>query len=390
MFSGGIQKKDPVMIPCQRDLFSMPDDVSYFNCAYTAPLLKRAEAAGKKAVVQKTAPWGLSTDFFFSFLNENRALFATLVGATPEHVAIIPSVSYGIALAANNLPVEQGQTIVVLQDQFPSNIYSWQRLARDRGATIVTVPRPTDGNWMPGVLDAIGPQTAIAALPNCHWTDGTLIDLKAAGEKCRACNTALVVDGAQSLGAMPFSVSEIQPDFLVTTAHKWLLGPYNYGFCYVSPKWQQGRPLEENWMNREGSEDLARLVQYRDRYQDGAKRFDAGEASNFILSPIAGEALKQILAWGVEEIAATLRERTNAVATRAKTMGLEVAAPEYRAPHLLGLRHPSGLPDDLPAKLAQARVYTSARGDSIRIAPHVYNTDEDVERLFHVLKTHMT
>jgi len=373
------------MIPNQRSLFSIPDDVTYFNCAYTSPLLKQAEAMGKNAVAQKTAPWELTTDLFFSYLNENRALFATLVGATPDHVAIIPSVSYGIALAAKNLPVEQGQTIVVLQDQFPSNIYSWQRLARDRGASIVTVPRPADGNWTPAVLDAITPQTAIAALPNCHWTDGTLIDLKSAGEKSRACGAALVVDGAQSLGAMPFTVSEIRPDFLITTAHKWLLGPYNYGFCYASDKWHQGHPLEENWMNREGSEDLSRLVQYRDRYQHGAKRFDAGEASNFILSPIAGAALKQILAWGVEAIAATLRARTDAIAARAVAMGLEVAAGDYRAPHLIGLRHPNGFPDDLPAKLAAAKVYTSARGDSIRIAPHLYNTDEDVERLFHVL-----
>ena len=377
------------MIPNQRHQFSMPNDVAYFNCAYTSPLLIQAEAMGKKAVAQKAAPWELSTDFFFSYLNENRALFATLVGAAPDHVAIIPSVSYGIAMAAHNLAVEQGQTIVVLQDQFPSNIYSWQRLARDRGASIVTVPRPADGNWTPAVLDAITPKTAIAALPNCHWTDGTLIDLKSAGEKCRACDAALVVDGAQSLGAMPFSVSEIQPDFLITTAHKWLLGPYNYGFCYVSDKWHQGHPLEENWLNREGSEDFSRLVQYRDRYQDGAKRFDAGEASNFILSPIAGEALKQILSWGVSEIAATLRAKTDTIAARATAMGLQVAAGEYRAPHMLGLRHPAGFPDDLPAKLAQARIYASARGDSIRISPHVYNRDEDVDRLFNVLQDHV-
>lgn len=377
------------MIPCQRDQFTIPDDVAYFNCAYTSPLLKQAEALGKNSVAQKTAPWELSTDFFFSYLNENRSLFATLVGAAPEHVAIIPSVSYGVALAARNLPVEEGQTIVVLQDQFPSNIYSWQRLARKRGARIVTVPRPADGNWTPAVLDAITPQTAIAALPNCHWTDGTLIDLKAAGEKCRACDAALVVDGAQSLGALPFSVSEIQPDFLISTAHKWLLGPYNYGFCYVSAKWHQGHPLEENWLNREGSEDFARLVQYRDRYQDGAKRFDAGEASNFILAPIAGAALKQILAWDVSNIAATLRAKTDAIATRAAAMGLEVAPAAHRAPHMLGLRHPNGFPADLPAKLAQAKIYASARGDSIRIAPHVYNTDEEVERLFQVLQTHV-
>ena len=136
-----------------------------------------------------------------------------------------------------------GQNIVVLQDQFPSNIYSWHRLAHERGASVVSVPRPEDGNWTPSVLAAITKETAVAALPHCHWTDGTLIDLVAVGRHCRACRSALVVDGTQSLGAMPFAVPEIQPDFLVTTAHKWLLGPYSYGFCYIAPRWQGGIPL---------------------------------------------------------------------------------------------------------------------------------------------------
>jgi selenocysteine lyase/cysteine desulfurase len=377
------------MIPCQRDQFTIPDDVAYFNCAYTSPLLKSAAAIGQTALNGKTTPWGLSTDFFFRDLNANRALFAALVGANPDDVAIIPSVSYGIALAARNLPVEEGQTIVVLQDQFPSNIYSWHRLARERGAGVVPVPRPGDGKWTPAVLAAITPQTALAALPNCHWTDGTLVDLKAVAEKCRTCGATLVVDGTQSLGAMPFSVPEIQPDFLITTAHKWLLGPYSYGFCYVSPRWQEGRPLEENWLNRDGSEDFARLVQYRETYQDGAKRFDAGEASNFFLAPIAGAALRQILSWGVDAIAETLRARTDAIAARATALGFEVAPAAHRAPHLIGLRHPRGFPADLPARLAAANVYASARGDSIRIAPHVYNTDEDVARLFRVLQAHV-
>jgi selenocysteine lyase/cysteine desulfurase len=361
--------------------------VAYFNCAYTAPLLKSAEAQGKSAVSLKSSPWKLGTDLFFRDLNENRALFAALVDAPPAHVALIPSVSYGIALAAHNLPVAAGQTIVVLEDQFPSNVYVWQRLARSSGAGVTVVPRPEDGDWTPAVLNAITSRTAVAALPHCHWTDGTLVDLKAVGEKCRECGAALVVDGTQSLGAMPFSVPDSQPDFLVTTAHKWLLGPYSYGFCYVAPRWHGGRPLEENWLNREGSENFAKLVHYREGYQEGAKRFDAGEASNFILSPIAGAALRQILDWGVGNIAATLRTRTDAIAARAEALGLLAAAREYRAPHLIGLRHPRGFPADLPLRLAAANVFASARGDSIRIAPHVYNTDADVERLFRVLET---
>jgi len=377
------------MIPCQRELFTIPEDVAYFNCAYTSPLLKSAAALGQSALTRKTAPWTLTTDDFFRDLNENRELFAALVDAAPDDVAIIPSVSYGIALAARNLPVEPGQNIVVLQDQFPSNIYSWHRLAHERGAEIVTVPRPEDGHWTPAVLAAITTETAVAALPHCHWTDGTLIDLVAVGKHCRACNTALVVDGTQSLGAMPFSVPGIQPDFLVTTAHKWLLGPYSYGFCYVAPRWQNGRSLEENWLNREGSEDFARLVQYRETYQNGAKRFDAGEASNFNLAPIAGEALRRILAWGVPAIAETLGACTGAIGERAAGLGLEVAPDAHRAPHLIGLRHPEGFPADLPSRLAEANVFASARGDSIRIAPHLYNTEGDVERLFEVLQALM-
>jgi len=377
------------MIPCQRELFAIPEDVAYFNCAYTSPLLKSAAARGQTALSRKTAPWALTTDFFFRELNENRELFAALVNAAPNDVAIIPSVSYGIALAARNLPVAPGQTIVVLEDQFPSNIYSWHGLALERGAAIVSVPRPEDGNWTPAVLAAITAETAVAALPHCHWTDGTLVDLVAVGKHCRACSTALVVDGTQSLGALPFSVPEIQPDFLITTAHKWLLGPYSYGFCFVAPRWQGGRPLEENWLNREGSEDFARLVQYREAYQAGAKRFDAGEASNFNLAPIAGEALRRILAWDVPAIAATLAARTAAIAERAADLGLQAAPAAHRAPHLIGLRHPGGFPADLPARLAEANVFASARGDSIRIAPHLYNTDGDVARLFQVLQVLM-
>jgi len=377
------------MIPCQRELFTIPEGVAYFNCAYTSPLLKSAAALGQTALARKTVPWELTTDFFFRDLNENRRLFAALVDAAPDDVAIIPSVSYGIALAARNLPVEPGQNIVVLEDQFPSNIYSWHGLARERGAAIVSVPRPEDGNWTPAVLAAITAETAVAALPHCHWTDGTLIDLVAAGKHCRACKTALVVDGTQSLGAMPFSVPEIQPDFLVTTAHKWLLGPYSYGFCFVSPRWQNGRALEENWLNREGSEDFARLVQYREAYQAGARRFDAGEASNFNLAPIAGEALRQILSWGVAAIAETLRARTDAIAEQAAGLGFQVAPAVHRAPHMIGLRHPGGFPADFPARLAAANVFASARGDSIRIAPHLYNTEGDVERLFEVLQALM-
>jgi len=284
------------------------------------------------------------------------------------------------------LPVEGGQSIVVLQDQFPSNVYAWMRAAHKKNAVVRTVQRPLDSDWTPAVLRAIDADTAVVAVPNCHWTDGTLLDLVKISEKCRTMQAALVVDGIQSVGAMPFPIDKVQPDFLVAASHKWLLGAYSFGFCYVAPKWLGGTPLEENWFNREGSEDFARLVDYRESYQPGARRYDQGEASSFILAPIAAAGIRQLLEWGVENISQTLQGKTDDIAARAKQMGLLVAPDPVRSPHMIGVSKTGGFNKDLPLLLAQDNVFVSVRGDSVRISPHLYTTDEDLNRLFAVLE----
>ncbi len=181
---------------------------------------------------------------------------------------------------------------------------------------------------------------------------------------------------------MPFSIKEVKPDFLVTASHKWLLGAYSFGFCYIAPQWQNTTPLEENWLNRSGSQDFSRLVDYRDDYQKGARRFDMGEASNFFLAPVAKAALEQILEWDVKNIAQTLRMKTDYIAQKARSMGLIVPLKKQRAEHMIGITLPSGIPKNLPSKLSSEQIYISIRGDSIRIAPHLYNTEKDIDRLF--------
>ncbi|MGB5986829.1 MAG: aminotransferase class V-fold PLP-dependent enzyme [Desulfobacterales bacterium] len=373
------------MIPCQRHLFDIPVDVAYFNCAFTSPLLNAAKTAAQKALTTKAHPWTLGAADFFDSAEEARGLFARLIGASADDIALVPAVSYGIALAARNLPVDPGQHILVLQHQFPSNVYSWRRLARERGAEIRTVAQPEDHDWTRAVLAAMDEKTAIAALPQCHWTDGALLDLEQIGAACRAVGAALVVDGIQSLGAMVFDLARVQPDILVAASHKWLLGAYSCGFCYLAPKWQSGIPLEENWLNRAGSEDFSRLVDYRDGYQAGARRFDMGECSNFILTPVAAEGLRQILAWGVAEIAETLARYTHDIARRARDLGFQVPPPDQSAPHLIGITKPGGFKPDLPAQLAAQKVMVGVRGEAIRIAPHLYTSDADMQRLFRVM-----
>jgi len=372
----------------QRELFEIPEGIVYLNCAYMSPLLRAAREAGEAGVARKSQPWRITPPDFFSQSETARSLFSGLVGGEPDGVAIVPSASYGIGVAAANIPLRPDQTIVLLEDLFPSNVYPWRDLAARSGATIVTVPRPPDFDWTSALLERVDERTGAVAVPQCHWTDGSLVDLRRVGARVREVGAVLIVDATQSLGAHPFALDEIRPDFLVAAVYKWLLGPYSLGFLYVAPRFREGRPLEFNWITREGSEDFARLAAYRDTYQPGARRFDVGEHANFALMPIAITALQQILAWRVEQIAASLSGLTARIESEAARLGLAAVPAERRVGHLIGLRSPA-FPSDLAARLAAAGVYVSLRGTSIRVSPHLYNTHDDVDRLFDVLAAAM-
>ena len=373
------------IIPSQRHLFDLPEDIAYLNCAYMAPLMHSVVEAGVHGVRRKARPWEIAAPDFFSGPAHARGLFARIVNARAEDVAVVPAASYGMAVAARNLPLRSGQTIVLLADQFPSNLYPWRAAAARGGAEIVTVDAP-DGDLDAAVLAAIDERTAVAALPHCRWTDGALLDLEAIGERVRAAGGALALDLTQSAGALPIDMAKVRPAYAASACYKWLMGPYTLGFLYVHPDHQDGEPLEYGWSPRAGSEDFARLVDYRDEYAPGARRYDMGEMSNFHLMPMAAAALEQILAWGVDNIAATLTARTAAIAERARAIGLDSQPVERRAGHFLGLQFPEGVPPGLLDALAREKVYVSVRGSSVRVTPHLYNTDADAERLFAALE----
>lgn len=374
------------LIPCQRHLFDIPDDIAWLNCAYMSPLMTRVVEAGQQANLSKAHPWTTSSQDFFTKSENTRSLAAKVIGASPENVAIVPAVSYALATAAQNLPLSKGQNIIALKDQFPSNIYVWKELASERNAEFRLLPRRQDGDWTATILGSIDAQTAIVALPHCHWIDGGLIDLVAVGRRAREVGAALVLDLTQSAGAMPISMADVQPDFAVYAAYKWAMGPYTIGFMYIADKWlESGKPLEQTWLGREDSQDFAGLVNYKDRYQPGARRFDMGERSSFHLMPMAEAALTRLLEWGVENIYETLTARNQAIVARSEPLGLKAAPDHLRAGHYLGLRFPGDVPEGLIERLAERKIYVSLRGTSMRVTPHLYNTDEDIDRLFEAL-----
>jgi selenocysteine lyase/cysteine desulfurase len=374
------------MLPCQRHLFDIPDDVAYLNCAYMSPLMKPAVEAGTVGLTRKAHPWELTPDEFFTGSEEFRKTAAQLLNCSADCIAIVPSAGYGIQTAARNLTVRKGQSILVLAEQFPSNYYPWERLAEEKGAALKIVPWPADDDWTAAVLNALTEDVAIAALPNVHWTSGGRLDLLRIRAVCRRVGAALVLDLTQSLGALPFNVSDVQPDFAVAANYKWLLGPYSTGLLYVAPKWHDGSPLEEGWIQRANSRDFSSLILYSDEYHSGARRFDMGERSNFALLPAAIRAIEQILDWKVAQIAETCGAMNRQLAGAAAELGFSARVESMRAPHYLCLRRKAAIPKELVEMLAREKVFVSVRGSSIRVTPHLYNTAEDCERLIACLR----
>jgi selenocysteine lyase/cysteine desulfurase len=371
----------------ERDAFEIPEHITYLNCASVSPRLKVVTEAGRATLERMAAPWKIEALDWTNGSDGLRGAFARLINAPASCVALVPSVSYGIAVAARNVPVEAGDNIVVIDQEYPSNYYSWRRLARERGVELRTAMLRPAETLTDAIVSLIDRRTAVVATSNCHWTDGSLVDLRRVGAAARAHGAALVVDASQSLGAYPFDVAEIQPDFLVTVGYKWLLGPYALGYMYVAERWhERGVPIEESWLHREGSENLAALVNYTDTYKAGAARFGQGESAQFYLAPMALAALEQIERWTPSRIQRQLGDWTVELAARVKSLGLACSDPANRVGHMIGLKALAGLPENLVGLLADRDIHVAARGNNIRIAPHLHSTASDLDRLVAALR----
>ncbi len=197
----------------------------------------------------------------------------------------------------------------------------------------------------------------------------------------------LVLDGTQSIGAVPFDVERIRPAAIVASCYKWLLGPYSVTLAWYGPEMDGGVPLEETWLARPGSDDFSRLSEYRDDFRPGAARYDVGETSNFALMPMVHAGLEQLVEWSVEEVAAYCGSLTDEIVKAAERLGYAVVNPRERSPHIVGIRLRSDAQGSaLSDALTVRNVQVSVRGDAVRVSPHVYNDRGDIEALVEAME----
>jgi selenocysteine lyase/cysteine desulfurase len=376
-------------IPNQRHLFEIPEDVTYLNCANRSPQMISVRRAGEMALQRNSEPWKYGSVEWFTESEELRGLFGHIINSDAEGIALVPATSYGLAVAANNLVAKRGDRILLIDDDFPSNVYTWRAFAGRTGAEIVTVCKNESQTFTDAILESMDERVRIVAVPNVQWTNGELVELDKVGERAREIGATFIIDASQSLGSMSIDVSVLRPDFLVSVGYKWQLGPLSVSYLYVDERHRDGEPIENNWILRAGSEDFSRLVDYEDRYQPGARRFDVGQRSNFTLLPMSIAALRQLLDWKIESIAATLATLTDYIEQKADDLGLKATPRNERCGHLIGIELPGMDLSRVASALSEKQVYVSVRGSSIRVAPHLYNTEADIDRFFEVLKARL-
>jgi selenocysteine lyase/cysteine desulfurase len=370
-----------------RHLFEVDDEVTYLNTASMSPLLRSVRVAGEQALARRARPWTIRAPDWFTAVERLRGLAAGLLGTDADHVALVPSSSYGLAVAARNLTAGPGQRVVLIDHEFPSSFHTWQEFSRRTGAELVRVDRPPDRTWTDALLDAIDERAAIVVATNLHWTNGLLVDLPAVADRARAAGAALVVDASQSFGVMPLDLARVRPDFLVSVGYKWQLGPVGLSYLYVDERHHGGEPLEQNWAVRAGADDFANLVDYHEDHQPGARRFDVGQRPSFGLVPMAVAALEQLQAWRIAAVGRAVGAIAEGIAAGVGELGLTVPPPEARAPHILGVDLPPGSAEQVGAALQTAKVVVSVRGRSLRIGPYLHTHDADADRLLSALRS---
>jgi selenocysteine lyase/cysteine desulfurase len=377
------------MLASQRALFEMPRHICYLNSASYSPLPLKTLEAGRAAVGRKGMPWTLDAGFANQQHERARTAAARLINADPADIALIPSISYGVATAAKLLTIERGTRVLVLENDHSSPVLEWQTRADAQGFAVETIRRPDDGDWTSAVLAAIerpgAPPISLASISSVHWSDGGLIDIEKVGAALRQRGACFLIDATHGVGVLAMDVQRLDPDFVIFPTYKWLLGPYGRAFLYVARRHQDGVPLEQTSSGRRGVRSESAVYFADLRYVPDARRFDMGERDHFISLEMASIGMEMMAAWGAAAVVQRLSMLTERIEQGVRGIGVSVPERHVRAPHILSLGFEDGMPAGLVEGLASEGIYVAARLGRMRISPHVFNDEADADRFVAVL-----
>lgn len=371
---------------CQKDKFQLPEGLHYLNCAYKSPLMKSSKALAEASLNRALNPILIKPSDFFSETKLVRAEFAKVVHTTAKHVAIVPSTSYGFSTLFANIEGKPGGKAITVSNEFPSGFFAMKKWCaqHNQGLQIVAEDDALSVQgraWNQRIIEAIDENTSVVCMSSIHWSTGYKYALAEIGAKCRQVGAKFLLDGAQTIGALPVNVKECKVDGLVCASYKCLYGAYSIACMYVDEYFFDKEPIEEAWMNRAEAENFSALSKYNMDYQEGAHRFNVGQTSNFITMPILLNGLRQINKWSVEAIQEYCRQLALPFLDQMKALGYAFEADSEICYHLFSVKIGEDKMERMKTILAERNLSLSMRGAFLRISLSVYNTPEDLEVL---------
>lgn len=365
-----------------RDAFPACEGRTYLNCAAVAPGSTRVRAAINAWLDDHVAQGNMASGQWWTRAAEARARTAALIGASPEEVAFVRSTSHGLAMVAEGLDWRSGDEVAVASAiEYPSNVYAWKHLA-DRGVRLREI-RAVDGAVTPeAVEDAIGPRTRLVAVSSVQFASGHRTDVDAIGRLCRDRDVLFVVDAIQQAGAFPIDVKASGIHAMAACSHKWMLGLLGIGFLYVDRDLlARLRPVLVGWHS---VEDPFAFDGTRFDLRADASRLEEA-APSFPLVYGLGAAVEMLLDAGVADVASHITGLLDRAANALEAIGCEVSpAPEHRAGILM--IKPAADVDALAEACAERNIAVSVRRGRLRLSPHLYNNEDDIDALVELLR----
>ena len=342
-----------------------------------------------RGAVEAVASWYQETgehgSLFFDGEAESRAFVplheaaARLLGVEVEDIAVGSSSTELLASLAWALAPPRGSNVISTDASFPSTVYPWSRVAASTGCTVNLVPARDGCVDEEEIIEAIDDNTALVCLSHAEYATGQLYDLAQIGRHCRSHGALLVVDAMQTAGAIPIDARALGIDALVCGAYKWLCGPFGAAFMYLSPKLQT---LQPGLVGFRSHAQMWDLQAGRLELPDGARRFEASTTAFGAALGLAA-SIEYLLAIGIERIQEHNRRLAAVLRSGLSDRGIAVHGPaDPRAQTSIVTATPEGAePTELTETLAAVSIRVSPRGSGIRVSPHLYNDENDIQQI---------
>ncbi|HYL10068.1 MAG TPA: aminotransferase class V-fold PLP-dependent enzyme [Candidatus Acidoferrales bacterium] len=365
------------------------EDVSYLNLAGQCPLPRASIRAVQAAIEWKKFPHQMPDSAYFDIPNRIRASLAKLIGARPEEIALTTGATGGLTAVAHGFDWKPEDEILIAAGEFPAHFTTWKPVEA-QGHLKVKVVHPRERFiTADDFIAAMGPRTRLVSASLVRFDDGSRLDAGRVAQACHERSALLLLDASQCAGAMKMDVAKLGADFIVSAGYKWLLGPYGTGFFWArSEHIERMRVQPFYWMALEGADNFSSLSFEEARPARGARRWDSPETASFFNLSAMDASLEFVLRAGVETIEAHNRRLMELMLERLpkdRCVAASPADPAERGPYACFAARSPEKTAALYDKLRKAGVITSLREGKVRVSPHLYNTERDIDRLISVV-----